>query len=96
MTDNQFDGGDQGQPKSLGILIGQLLARGDETQRQLGKIEGTLARIADHHDLVIARVAILEIHNAEQTGGTRMLLLLSGAAATLGGIAATIIGKVWP
>ena len=76
-------------------VLGSLLARSDEQQRQLGKIEVSLDRVLNHHDLVLKRVAIIELSNASHTGGTRMLLLLSGGAATLGGIFATLVNKLW-
>jgi hypothetical protein len=81
---------------SVDRLLGTLLARNDETQRQLIKIEASLERIANQHDTVLARIAALELRNAEQSGGMRMLLLFSGGAATLGGIFATLVGKFWP
>ena len=76
-------------------VLGSLLARSDEQQRQLGKIELSLDRIVNQHDLVLKRVVTIELSNASQTGGTRMLLLLSGGAATLGGIFATLVNKLW-
>ena len=81
---------------NLDRLIGRLLARGDETQRQLMKLEDTLGRIANHHDLILARVFALEMRNAEQKGGAKMLFILSGFAATLGGIVTSFIVKMWP
>jgi len=76
-------------------VLGSLLARSDEQQRQLGKIEVSLDRILNQHDHVLKRVAVIELLNASSTGGTRMLLLLSGGAATLGGIFATLVNKLW-
>ena len=76
-------------------VLGSLLARSDEQQRQLGKIEHSLERIVGQHDLIMKRVVAMEVANASSSGGHRMLLLLSGAAATLGGIFATLVNKLW-
>lgn len=83
-----------GEP-NIDRLLGTLLAKTEEQQRQLLKIEVSLERVANQHDAVLARIAALELRNAEQSGGTRMLLLLSGGAATLGGIFASLVAKMW-
>jgi hypothetical protein len=76
-------------------LLGTLIAKSEEQARQLVKIEISLERVANQHDAVLARVAAIELRNAEQVGGVRMLLLLSGGAATLGGILASLAAKIW-
>ena len=80
---------------SLERILGVLLAKTDAQARQLGKIEASIERVATQHDQTLARVATLELKNAEHSGGVKMILLMSGFAATLGGIFASVISKVW-
>lgn len=74
-------------------LLGKLIARTDRMAEDVHEIKSALE---NHANRIEARVASLELRNAETTGGTRMLLMLSGGAATIGGIVAHFVGKVWP
>jgi hypothetical protein len=85
-------------------LLGKLLERTDslisdvrDIKLELGSnassIRNELAQVAIRTE---ARLAALELRNAEAKGGTKMMMMFGGAAATVGGIVASIIDKVWP
>lgn len=61
---------------------------------RLGRIEMAIDRIGSQHDIfeerMSARVAKLELELARQEGGKRALAGLLAAAATVGGLIATV------
>jgi hypothetical protein len=67
--------------------------------QRLGRIEASIDRLAESHDSrsrsVELRVAALELKSASQSDGMRMLLGVAGGAATVGGIVAHLVGKIW-
>jgi hypothetical protein len=74
-------------------LLGQLLARTDNLANDVHEIKGMIEVRADR---IETRVATLELKHAESAGGTKMMLMFGGAAATVGGLVSTFIGKIWP
>ena len=73
-------------------LLGRILAQIENIERDLQDIKGSHDKTADGHE---RRLGLLELRYAEASGGMRMLVLLCGAAATVGGFVATGISRLW-
>ena len=73
-------------------LLGKLLERTDNLIEDVGDIKKELVTNAIRTE---ARLVALELKNAEAQGGTKMMMLFGGAAATIGGIVSHFAGKIW-
>lgn len=80
-------------------LIGTLIERTEQMGRELHTISTKLDAISSHHEtrvaMVEARVTALEMKWAGRDGSNRMAALVFGAAATVGGIVATLAGHIF-
>jgi hypothetical protein len=74
-------------------LLGRLIER---TEYLIKDIQGFKGELAANAIRTEARLIALELKSAEYAGGTRMLLMFGGIAATVGGLVATLITKLWP
>lgn len=67
---------------------------------RLSRIEYAIDRAITSHDIfeekTNARLAVLELERARQEGGKKALAGLLAAAATAGGLVATIVQNFWP
>ena len=73
-------------------LLGRILAQIENIERNQRDIKERQIKTADDHE---RRLGLLELRYAEASGGMRMLILLCGAAATVGGFVATGISRLW-
>lgn len=74
-------------------MLGKLVERTEHMAQDVHEIK---AALETHAVKIEARVASLELKAAEATGGTKMMMIFGGAAATVGGLVASVAGKVWP
>jgi len=82
-------------------LLGQLLAESRGMGRELGEIKQALAGLrkdlVDSHRDLHQRVSVLEMDKAAAKGGMRVLIVISGAVASLitliGGFASGLFGR---
>ena len=73
-------------------LLGKLLNQTETIERDIRDIKSAQNRMASDLE---ARIGKLEMDYASASGGMRMLILLCGAAATIGGLVAGMFGKFW-
>jgi hypothetical protein len=74
-------------------LLGRLIERTEYLIKDIQGFKGELAASAIRTE---ARLIALELKSAENSGGTKMLITFGTVAATIGGLIATIVGKMWP
>jgi hypothetical protein len=74
-------------------LLGRLIERTEYLITDIKSLKGELAADAIRTE---ARLITLELKSAEYSGGSKMLMMLATAAATVGGLIGHFIGKIWP
>lgn len=79
-------------------LIGTLIERTESMGRELHSIGLKVDAISAHQEnrvsLVETRIAALEMKWAERSGSNKMAAIVFGAAATIGGLVATMIDAI--
>lgn len=88
--------------QNMDRLIGTLIERTESMGREIHAMSLKLDAISTHHENRVvsleARLTSLELRWAEKAGGNKMAALVFGAAATVGGLIATVAGsflRVW-
>ena len=80
-------------PENTDHLLGKLNERTENLAKDVHDIKNL---IQDHASTMNDRLKALELRNAEASGGIKMMVMFGGAAATIGGIIASFIVKIWP